>query len=69
MELSILRTRIFNRPEDVSLIASETFQVTERLVIYIPPRFRAAYKHTRTGKERTAEFDGVTGKLVQTSNS
>ena len=68
LELSILRTRIFNRPTDVSWIANETFQVTERLVIYAP-KFRAAYRHSKTGKERTAEFDGVTGKLIQTSDS
>ena len=68
LELSILRTRIFNRPTDISSIANETFQVTERLVIYAP-RFRATYKHNKTGKEQTAEFDGVTGKLIQTSDS
>ena len=68
LELSILRTRIFKRPTDVSWIANETFQVSERLVIYAP-RFRATFKHTKTGKERVAEFDGVTGKLLQTSDS
>jgi len=68
LELSILRTRIFKRPDDISWIANETFQVTERLVIYTP-RFRATYKHNKTGQEKAAEFDGVTGRLIHTNDS
>jgi len=68
LELSILRMRIFSRPADVSWIANETFHVTERLVIYTP-RFRVTCKHIKTGKERAAEFDGVTGKLIHTGDS
>ena len=68
LDLSLLRTRIFNRPADVNWIANETFQVTERLAIYVP-RFRAVFKHAKTGKERTVEFDGLTGKLIHTCDS
>jgi hypothetical protein len=64
LDLSILRTRIFKRPTDISWIASEIFEVNERLVIYVP-RFRVLFKNVKTGKEKTAEFDGVTGKLIR----
>jgi hypothetical protein len=37
-------------------------------VVYAP-RYRAVFKHAKSGKERVAEFDGVTGKLIRTSDS
>jgi hypothetical protein len=68
LELSIVRTRIQKRPVDISWIANEIFEVDERLVVYAP-RFRVLFKHVKSGKERVAEFDGVTGKLVCTCDS
>jgi hypothetical protein len=67
-ELNTLRNKIQKRPADLNWIESETFEVTERLVVYTP-RFRAVYRQSRTGKERVAEFDGVTGKLIRVGNS
>lgn len=67
-ELNALRNRIQKRPTDLDWVESELFEVTERLVVYTP-RFRAVYKHARNGKERAAEFDGVTGKLVRIGDS
>lgn len=63
IDLSILRTRIFKRPSDMSWIETELFEVDERLLIYVP-RFRVVLKHTKTGKDKTIMFDGVTGKLI-----
>jgi hypothetical protein len=68
LELSIVRTRIQKRPLDISWIANEVFEVDERLVVYAP-RFRVLFKHVKSGKERVAEFDGVTGKLICTGDS
>jgi hypothetical protein len=68
LELSIIRTRIQKRPVDISWIANEVFEVDERLVVYAP-RFRVLFKHVKSGKERVAEFDGVTGKLICPSDS
>jgi hypothetical protein len=67
-ELNALRNKIQKRPTDLNWIESENFEVTERLVVYTP-RFRAAYRHARTGRERAIEFDGVTGKLVRIGDS
>ena len=63
-ELKLLRNRIQNRPTDLNCVENETFEVTERLVIYTP-RFMAIFKHAKTGREQAAEFDGVTGQLVR----
>jgi len=68
LDLSILRTRIQKRPADISWVANENFEVTERLVVYTP-RFRVQFKHAKTGKQRVAEFDGVTGKLIHLRDS
>jgi len=67
-DLSILRTRIQKRPANISWIAYENFEVTERLVVYTP-RFRVQFKHAKTGKQRVVEFDGVTGKLIRLRDS
>ncbi len=68
LDLSFLRTRIFKRPADLSWIANELFEVTERMVIYVPI-FRVLFRNAKTGMERTVEFDGVTGKLIQKSGT
>lgn len=63
-DLSVLRTRIFKRPPDVSWIANELFEVNERVVIYVP-FFKVLFRTVKTGKEKTFEFDGLTGKLIR----
>jgi hypothetical protein len=45
-------------------LVSELFEVSERAVIYTP-RYRVIYRNTRTGEEKTAEFDGVTAERIQ----
>jgi hypothetical protein len=64
LDLSVLRTRIFKRPTEISWIVNELFEVSERTVIYAP-RFRVLFKDVKTEKEKIAIFDGVTGKLLQ----
>jgi hypothetical protein len=64
LDLSVLRTRIFQRPTDVSWIANELFEVNERVVIYIPI-FKVLFRKGKTGQEKTVEFDGLTGKLIR----
>jgi hypothetical protein len=48
----------------VSWIVNELFEANERVVIYVP-RFRVVFRDVKTGKEKVAEFCGVTGKLIQ----
>ena len=67
-EVKVLRDRIQRRPRDVAWIERESFEVTERMVIYTP-RFRATCRHNQTGRKRVAEFDGVTGKIIRMYDS
>jgi hypothetical protein len=63
LDLSVLRTRIFKRPADMSWIDHELFEVNERAVIYIPV-FRVLFRKDKTCQEKTFEFDGLNGKLI-----
>jgi hypothetical protein len=65
-DLDIIRSRIVKRPPNINRVVSELFEVYERAVIYTP-RFRVLYKNTKTGEEKTAEFDGVTAERIQQS--
>jgi hypothetical protein len=63
-DVDFLRQRIAKRPNNVNRIVSENFEVTERSIIYAP-RYRLKYANSKTGQERTAEFDGVTSERIQ----
>jgi hypothetical protein len=65
-DLETIRSRIVKRPPNISRVVSELFDVHERAVIYTP-RFRVLYRNTKTGEEKTAEFDGVTAERIQRS--
>jgi len=64
-DLEYIKSRVMKRPKDISRIVSELIEVNERVVIYVP-RFRLVYKNRMTGKERSVDFDGVTGKRIYT---
>lgn len=63
-DLKIIRARIHRRPQDIYRLVSETFEVTERELIYAP-RFRLVYTNVRTGEAKAIEFDGVTTERIQ----
>lgn len=63
-DLDIIRSRIVQRPNDISRIVSELFEVDDRAVIYTP-RFRVVYKNMKTDEQRIVEFDGVTAARIQ----
>jgi hypothetical protein len=62
-DLDVIRAKIVKRPTDINRVVSELFEVDERAVIYTP-RFRVTLKNTRTGEEKTVEFDGVTAQRI-----
>jgi hypothetical protein len=63
-DVDFVRARIARRPEEMSRIVEEIFEVTERTVIYAP-RFRVAFKNTRTGEEKALVIDGVSSKRIE----
>jgi hypothetical protein len=62
-DVDFVRARIARRPEDMSRIVEEIFEVTERTVIYAP-RFKVAFKNTRTNEERALVIDGASSKRI-----
>jgi hypothetical protein len=62
-DVDLLRARIARRPEEISRIVEEKFEVPERTVIYTP-RFRVKFKNARTGEEKTLVIDGVLSKKI-----
>ena len=66
-DVDFVRKRIVHRPKDLSRIVTETFEISERVVIYAP-RFKLTYVNALTYQEKTIEFDGVTAKRIRNEN-
>jgi len=62
-DVDFVRKRLVHRPENLSRIVSEIFEVDERVVIYAP-RFKLTYVNACSYKEKSVEFDGVTSKRI-----
>jgi hypothetical protein len=62
-DVDFVRGRIAKRPEDISRIVEEVFEISDRSVIYTP-RFRLLFRNVRTGEERVLVIDGVTSKRI-----
>jgi hypothetical protein len=58
-----MRERIAKRPKDMCRIVEETFDITERSVIYTP-RYKLLFRNVKTGEERVLVLDGVTSKRI-----
>jgi len=64
VDVDFVRKRLVHRPENLSRIVDEVFEVGERVVMYAP-RFKLKYVNTRTYEEKSIDFDGVTSKRIQ----
>ena len=65
-DLDFIRSKIVNRPGNVNRLVNELFEVDDRVVIYTP-RFRVLFRNSKTGEEKTVDFDGVTAERIQQS--
>ena len=63
VDVDFLKQRIIKRPNNINRIVSESFQVTERSIIYAP-RYKLTYKNTKNAQKKTIEFDGVTSEKI-----
>ena len=63
-EIEILRSRIAQRPKDITHVHKEFFTVSERAVIY-KPMYKITFQNTKTGKEATVMIDAVTGQTYR----
>ena len=66
-DVDFVRKRLVQRPENISRIVNEVFEISERVVIY-SPRFKLTYLNAKTYQEKSIEFDGVTSKRVRYEN-
>ena len=62
-DVDLIRKRLVQRPENLSRIVNEVFEIGERVVIYAP-RFKLSYLNATTYEVKTVEFDGVTSKRI-----
>ncbi len=62
-DVDIIKQRIAKRPEDVSRIVEEVFEISERSVIYTP-RFKLLFKNTKSGEEKVLVLDGITSEKI-----
>jgi hypothetical protein len=62
-DVDLVRAKIAVRPENISRIVEEIFEINERTVIYAP-RFKVIFKNTRTNEEKTLVIDGVSSKRI-----
>ena len=62
-DVDFVKGRIVKRPENISRIVEEVFEITERSVIYTP-RFKLKFRNPKTGEEKVLVLDGVTQKRI-----
>jgi len=66
-DVDFVRKRLVHRPENLSRIVNEIFEIGERVVIYAP-RFKLTYVNASTYQQKSIEFDGVTAKRIHDEN-
>jgi hypothetical protein len=67
-DVEFVRKRLIHRPENLSRIVNEIFEIGERVVIYAP-RFKLTYVNANTYQRKSMEFDGVTSKRIHDENN
>lgn len=63
-DVDFIKERIAKRPKDMTRIVKETFEVTERTVIYFP-RYKLLFRWVKTGEEKTLVLDAITAERVK----
>jgi len=63
MELETIRCRIVEKAVDAEKIVWQSFEVSDRVVIYVPC-FKVAFKNIKTGEVESVKIDGVTGTIA-----
>lgn len=62
-EIEFLRSRIVQRPSDVSEVIRENFEITQRLIVY-RPFYELAFQNFISGEPFTTVIDGITGEMI-----
>jgi len=62
-DVEFINEKIVKRPQDISRIVSENFEVSERTTVYYPI-YRVKFTNSKSSQEKTVEFDGITSKIL-----
>jgi hypothetical protein len=62
-ELEIIRSRIAEENVNAEKTAWQTFEVSDRVVMYIP-FYKIAFEYVKTGETKTIKIDGITGNIT-----
>lgn len=62
-ELEIVRSRIVEEAVDAEKIAWQSFEVSDRVVMYIP-FYKIVFENVSTGETKAIKVDGVTGNIA-----
>lgn len=62
-EVEILRSRIAKRPPKIKRIISELFQISERIIVYVPI-YKILYRNIKKNEEKTLKINGITAKII-----
>jgi hypothetical protein len=62
--LSLAKTKLINRPENMDTVENELFQVTEYAIIYNPV-YKITFRNTKNKEEKTVSVDGVTAEIIK----
>lgn len=58
-EVEILRSRIAKRPSKIKRTISELFQISDRIIVYVPI-YKIVYRNVKTSEEKTLKINGIT---------
>lgn len=62
-EIDLVRSRVFRRPPDVFRAIRESFEVSDRSIVYVPV-YEITFRNARTGETRKVRIDGVSAKSL-----
>jgi hypothetical protein len=62
-EIDVLRSRIVRRPADVAEVIKETFEISDRAIVY-KPVYELVFYNAKNGKKTIVSMDGVTGETI-----
>lgn len=62
-EINFLRSRIVKRPSQVGEVTREIFEVSDRLIVYVP-MYQLTFQNIQIKKRAIMKIDGISGKIL-----
>jgi hypothetical protein len=62
-EVEIVRSKIVKRPPKIKRVISELFEISERVIVYVP-FYELEYESTKTNEKKALRINAITSKLA-----